>query len=63
MLKGDMFISLHGLERVSVVSGVLHEFYVLDVRTGEMILHILDDQEKHEKVTSAIRNGWYSNTE
>lgn len=63
MLNGDMFISLRGVERVSAVSGVLHEFCVLDVKIGEMILQILDDQETHEKVTSAIKNGGYSNTE
>lgn len=54
---------LHGVERVSAVSGVLHEFYVLDVKIGEMIFQILDDQEKHEEGTSVIKNGWYSNTD
>lgn len=59
----ETFISLHGVERVSIVSGVLHEFYVLDVKIAEVFLQMLDDQEKHEKVTSAIKNGWQLNTE
>lgn len=63
MLNGDIFISSHGVEGLSVVSGVLHEFYVLDAEIGETALQMLDDQEKHKKVTSAIKNGWHLNTE
>lgn len=57
MLNGDMFISLHGVERVSIVSGVLHEFYVSDVKIGGMILQILGDQEKHEQLLQLLRMG------
>lgn len=63
MLNGEMFISICEVERVSVVSGVSDELYFLHVRIGEMFPQILDDQEKHEKVTSAIKNGWHLNTE
>lgn len=36
---------------------VLHEFYVSHVKIGGMILQILDDQEKDEKLHQLLRMG------